>query len=91
MFNKDLLTQCKKPQFKEQHMDTASPLDIINREEEYEVEEVRNHREQGCSIQFLVYWKGYENKHDQWIFETRLPHAKEVIEHYWTRILGQNL
>jgi len=44
MFNKDLLIQCKEPYFKGQHMDSAPPLDIINEEEEYEVEEVWNHR-----------------------------------------------
>jgi len=30
MFNKDLLTQCRKPQFKGQHIKTAVPPDIIN-------------------------------------------------------------
>ena len=30
MFNKDLLTQCRKPHFKGQHMDPASLLEIIN-------------------------------------------------------------
>jgi len=44
MFNEDLLIQCKKPQFKGQHMEPAPPLDIINEEEEYEVEEIRKHR-----------------------------------------------
>ena len=38
VFNEDLLTQCKESYFKEQHMDIALPLDIINEEEEYEVE-----------------------------------------------------
>jgi len=33
----------------------ASLTWIINKEEEYEVEEVRNHRKQGHSTQFLVY------------------------------------
>jgi len=40
VFNKDLLTQCKEPQFKGQHIELASPLDIINEKEEYQVEEV---------------------------------------------------
>ena len=43
VFNKDLLTRCKKPQFKGQHMKMAPLLDIINEEEEYEVEEIRKH------------------------------------------------
>jgi len=65
VFNEDLLTQCREPQFKGQYMRPAPPPDIVNEEEEYEVEEVRNHRKQRHSIQFLVYWKGYGNKHDQ--------------------------
>ena len=47
MFNKDLLTWCKEPQFKSQHMEPAPPPDIINKEEEYEVEEIRKHRKWG--------------------------------------------
>jgi len=47
VFNEDLLTYCKKPQFQEQHMDLAPLPTIINEEEEYEVEEVRKHRKQG--------------------------------------------
>ena len=69
-------------------MDPVLPLDIINKEEEYKVEEVWNYRKQECDIQFLLYWKGYGNEHDQWIAESRLPHAKDAIEDYWTRILS---
>ena len=91
MFNEDLLTLCKEPQFKKQHMDLALPPDIINEEEEYKVKEVWNHRKQEYGIQFLVYWKGYGNKHDQWIVESELPHAKKVIEDYWVKISSWNL
>ena len=44
MFNEDLLTHCKEPQFQRQHMDPVPPPMIINKEVEYEVEEVRKHR-----------------------------------------------
>ena len=67
-------------------MDPALLPDIINKEEEYKVEEIRKHRKKGRETQYLVHWKGYRNKHDQWIAETGLPHAKGVIEDYWTRI-----
>jgi len=40
VFNKDLLTRCNKPQFKEQHMEPALLPTIINEKEEYEVEKV---------------------------------------------------
>jgi len=77
--------------FKGQHEEPAPPPMIINEEEEYEVEEVRKHRKHGRRTQYLVHWKGYRDKHDQWIAEMRLPHAKEAIEDYWTRVLSQNL
>ena len=40
MFNKDLLTQYSKLQFKRQHMETALLPDIINEKKEYKVEKV---------------------------------------------------
>ena len=91
VFNEDLLTQCKEPQYKSQHMDPAPLPDIINEEEEYEVEEIRKHWKKGWETQYLVHWKGYGNEHDQWIAEIGLSHAKGVIEDYWTRILSRNL
>ena len=44
VFNEDLLTQCVELKFKEQHKEAVPPPMIINKEEEYEVEEVRKHR-----------------------------------------------
>ena len=40
VFNEDLLTWCKKPHFKGQHMDSAPLFNIINEEEEYRVKKV---------------------------------------------------
>jgi len=36
-------TRCRKSHFPRQHMEPASPPDIIN-EEEYKVEKIRKHR-----------------------------------------------
>ena len=44
VFNEDLLTRCNEPQFKGQHIKPAPLPTIINKKEEYEVEEVRKHR-----------------------------------------------
>ena len=44
VFNEDLLTRCNEPQFKGQHMEPAPPPTIINKEEEYKVEEVWKYR-----------------------------------------------
>ena len=50
MFNEDLLTRCREPQFKGQHIKPAPLPDIVNKDKEYKVEEVRNHRKQGYGI-----------------------------------------
>jgi len=77
-----------KPKFKRQHEELAPLPMIINEEKEYEVKEVRKHRKQGKETQYLMYWKDYGNKHDQWIAEKELSHTREVIEDYWTRYLS---
>ena len=65
VFNKNLLTQCVELKLKGQHKDPTSLLTIINKEEEYEVKEVRKHRKYGRRTQYLVHWKGYGDEHDQ--------------------------
>jgi len=52
VFNKDLLTRCVELKFKEQHEEPAPLPMIINKEEEYEVKEIRKH---GRRIQYLVH------------------------------------
>ncbi len=49
---------------KGQHVEPALPPTIINKKEEYEVEEVWKHRKQGRGTQYLVYWKDYGDEHD---------------------------
>ena len=65
IFNEDLLTRCKEPQYKSQHMEPAPLPEIINEKEKYEVEEIRKHQKKGQETQYLVYWKGYGNEHNQ--------------------------
>ena len=65
IFNKNLLTQYVELKFKGQYEDPAPPPMIINKEEEYKVEEVRKHRKQGRVMQYLIHWKGYGDEHNQ--------------------------
>ena len=44
VFNKDLLTRCRESHFPEQHIESAPPLDIVNKEKEYKVEEIRKYQ-----------------------------------------------
>ena len=46
-------------------MEPTLLLDIINEEEEYEVEKIRNHWKRGQGTQYLVHWKGYRDEHNQ--------------------------
>ena len=69
-------------------MEPAPLPEIINEKEKYKVEEIRKYPKKEQKTQYLVYWKCYGNKHNQWIAETGLPHAKRAIEDYWSRILS---
>ena len=91
IFNKDLLIKYREPHFPEQQMELAPLPDIINKEEEYKVEEIRKYRKQGQETQFLVYWKSHRDEHNQWIAETGLSYAKEAIEDYFSGVSSQNL
>jgi len=91
VFNKDLLTRCNEPQFKNQHMEPTPLPTIINEEEKYKVEKVRKYRKRDRGMQYLVHSKGYKDEHDKWIVELGFPHAMEIIEDYWTRCSSQNL
>jgi len=64
MFNKDLLTRYKEPQFKGQHIELVPSPIIINEEEEYKVKEVQKYRKQDKETQYLVHWKGYKSEHN---------------------------
>lgn len=64
------------PNFKE------LPPDLVEGEEEYKVEEIRDKRKQGRGHQYLVHWKGYPNSSDEWVTRTNLTNAKELVEAY---------
>ncbi|KAF7422735.1 hypothetical protein PC9H_010892 [Pleurotus ostreatus] len=67
------------------------PPQLVDREEEHEVEEVRNSRRFGRVLKYLVRWRGYGIEHDSWEpasnprkvkdFHDRHPDAVRVL---WT-------
>ena len=61
------------------------PPDLINREEEYEVEQILKHRGRPKRHQYLVRWKGYAADEDSWQNEADLRNASELLQEYKRR------
>jgi len=59
------------------------PPDLINGEEEYKVESIRDHRKQGKVHQYLIVWKGYSN--ETWESESNLKNASKILQSYKRR------
>jgi Chromo (CHRromatin Organisation MOdifier) domain len=62
---------------------TQPPMDLIDGEEEYEVEQIRSHRTWGwCkTLQYLIKWKGYPKSDNTWE-NTDQIHAPMLIKLY---------
>jgi len=56
------------------------PPDLIDGEEEYKVESIRDHRKQGRGYQYLVVWKGYSD--EMWESEINLKNASGILQSY---------
>jgi len=59
------------------------PPDLINDEEQYEVEQIRNHRYSGRNrtLQYLIHWKGYPDSDDTWELAAD-THAPDLVKAY---------
>ena len=85
MFHSSLLTP-----YKETHKHGAQfqhPLpELIGNEEEYEVEQIINHRHYGrcCQLQYLIHWKGYSAADDTWEPADQV-HADDLVKSYHTK------
>ena len=62
------------------------PLDLIDNEEEYKVEQILNSRIQGHNrqIQYLVKWVGYPDSDNQWLDANQLT-ADDMIREFKKR------
>ena len=62
---------------------TWPPPDLIEGEEEYEVESIRNSRRfgRGKKLQYLVHWKGYPSSDDSWV-DTKDLHASDLVREF---------
>jgi len=59
------------------------PPDLVNREEEYKVDSIKDHRKRGRNYQYLVVWKGYSD--ETWEPESNLENASEILQSYKRR------
>jgi RNase H-like domain found in reverse transcriptase/Integrase zinc binding domain/Chromo (CHRromatin Organisation MOdifier) domain len=65
---------------------TRPPPDLIEGEQEYEVESIRDSRRKnrGRQLQYLVHWKGYPSSDDSWVDAADL-HAPELLREFQTQ------
>jgi Chromo (CHRromatin Organisation MOdifier) domain len=88
VFHASLLTPYKEM---EEHGDNfvQLPLELIDGQEEYEVEQIVNSRCMGHAkkLQYLLCWKGYSCAHDSWQDATEV-HAPELVKEYHKRKQG---
>jgi hypothetical protein len=54
------------------------PPDLIEGEDEYEVDSIRDHRKRSKAQQYLVKWKGYSD--ETWEPEANLKNASEILK-----------
>lgn len=84
VFHASLLTPYKEtkehgPNF------THPPPDLVDDEEEYEVESIRNSRWTGGTrprLEYLVKWKGYPESDNQWEPAAHLDNAADLVTRY---------
>lgn len=56
--------------------------DIIDDEEEYEVEEVMEHKRRNKRVEYLVKWQGFPREDWTWEPESNLTHCKDILDRY---------
>src|SRR6201996_7558434 len=85
VFHVDLLTPYKETTFHGTNY-TRPPPDLINKEEEYEVEQILDSRVRGRNrkVQYLVKWVGYPDSDNQWLDAEQLT-ADDAIREFKAR------
>jgi len=82
VFHGRLLTPYRKAYVHRKNFPEPLP-DLVNGEEEYEVESIRDHRKRGKGYQYLVVWKRYSDK--MWESESNLKNASKILQSYKRR------
>ena len=82
VFHTDLLLPYKETE--QYGTPFTRPPPIIDSEEEYEIEYIRESRHfgRGRKLQYLVHWKGYPNSDDSWVDHKDL-HAPDALTEFY--------
>jgi hypothetical protein len=55
---------------------------LVDSEEEYEVDHVRDSKVFGRTLKYLVHWKGYREGEDTWELAKNLSNAKAKVDEF---------
>ena len=85
VFHSSLLTHYKETRESGAQFQHPPP-ELVGNEEEYEVEQIINHRHFGrcCQLQYLIHWKGYSATDDTWEPADQV-HADDLVKKYHTK------
>jgi Chromo (CHRromatin Organisation MOdifier) domain len=85
VFHASLLTPYKEMEEYGENF-VQPPLELIEGQEEYEVEQIIDSRRWGRArkLQYLLQWKGYSRAHDSWQDATGV-HAPRLVKAYYAR------
>jgi hypothetical protein len=67
------------------HHPQPPPPDLIEGELEQEVEDILNERVRRGKKQYLVKWKGFPMEENEWMSESDLRHAKDLLDKFKAR------
>lgn len=81
VFHASKLAVYNEPTISGQKKTPPQPI-LVKGEEEWEVEDILQHRVCGKTTQYLVRWKGFGREHNTWELEKNLIHVKDKIQTY---------
>lgn len=65
------------------HVEPVHETIVPDSTEEYEVEEILNHREKKGKRDFLIRWKNFSPSHDSWEKEGNLQNCAKILRRYF--------
>ena len=84
IFNKVLLSPYHPPQFESQQQPLPPPPKIIDRQKKWEVKCIKEDKATTRGgVQFLVKWKGYSDKWNEWMSKKDLKNAPDIIKKFY--------